>query len=210
MRLRDDLLASAVRVGAGRRLAPDPPGDPGAAGGCRSDRLEPCEPGQRQHPGKKGGEDTGPNPTDRGKPGSKRHLLVDRNGIPLTVYLTAANVNDGAVLEDVPETMAPIKRPGPGRPRRRPDKLHADKAYDSSRCRRYLRRRGILSRIARKGIESSAKLGRHRWVVERTLAWLSRFRRLTIRYERNADLHLAFLDLGCALIAFKSLQKGFC
>lgn len=210
MRLRDDLLASAVRVGAGRRLAPDPPGDPGAAGGCRSDRLEPCEPGQRQHPGKKGGADTGPNPTDRGKPGSKRHLLVDRNGIPLTVYLTAANVNDGTVLEDVLETMAPIKRPGPGRPRCRPAKLHADKAYDSRRCRRYLRQRGILGRIARKGIEPSTKLGRHRWVVERTFAWLSRFRRLTIRYERNADLHLAFLDLGCALIAFKSLQRGFC
>ena len=78
------------------------------------------------------------------------------------------------------------------------------------RCRRYLRRRGILGRIARKGIESSTKLGRHRWVVERTFAWLNRFRRLTIRYERNADLHLAFLDLGCALIAFNALQKRFC
>lgn len=210
MRVRDDLLATVVRVGAGWCLASHPPDDPGTLGRGRPDRLESSEPGQRQRSGKKGGEETGPNPTDRGKPGSKRHLLVDRNGLPLTVYLTAANVPDGVVFADVLEGVEPIKRPGRGRPRCRPAKLHADKAYDSRRCRPYLRQRGIACRIARKGVESSEKLGRHRWVVERTLAWLSRFRRLTIRYERNADLHLAFLDLGCALIAFKSLQKGFC
>jgi transposase len=210
VRLRDDVLAAPVRVGAGRRVAPDPPGDPGAPRGRRADRLEPSEPGQRECPGKKGGEETGPNPTDRGKPGSKRHLVVDRNGLPLTVYLTAANVHDSTVFEDLLEGIEPIKRPGPGRPRVRPCKLHADKAYDCRRCRAYLRRRGILSRIARKGIESSTKLGRHRWVVERTIAWLNRCRRLTIRYERNADLHLAFLDLACALIAFNFLRKGFC
>jgi transposase len=135
---------------------------------------------------------------------------VDRNGIPLTVYLTAANVPDGVVFEDVLEGMEPIKRPGRGRPRSRPEKLHADKAYDIPRCRRYLRRRGIGCRIARRGIESGEKLGRHRWVVERTLAWLGRYRRLTIRYERLDDLHLAFLDLGCALICFNRLQKTFC
>ena len=135
---------------------------------------------------------------------------MDRNGIPLTVYLTAANVNEGTVLEAVLEGLEPIKRPGPGRPRCRPDKLHADKAYDSRRCRQYLRRRGIGCRIARKGIESGEKLGRHRWVVERTFAWLNRFRRLPIRYEHLDDLHLAFLDLGCALICFNFLQKGFC
>lgn len=208
--MRDDVLASAVRVGAGGGLARDPPGDPGAPRRRRTDRLEPSEPGQRERPGKKGGEETGPNPTDRGKPGSKRHLVVDRNGLPLTVFLTAANVHDSVVFEDVLESIDPIKRRGPGRPRTRPCKLHADKAYDCRRCRAYLRRRGILGRIARKGIESSTTLGRHRWVVERTIAWLNRCRRLTIRYERDADLHLAFLDLGCALIAFKFLQKGFC
>ena len=64
--------------------------------------------------------------------------------------------------------------------------------------------------VARTGIDSSARLGRHRWVVERTLAWLGRYRRLTIRYERDADLHLAFLDLGCALICFNFLRQTFC
>ena len=66
-----------------------------------------------------------------------------------------------------------------------------------------------MPRIARRGIESSDKLGRHRWVVERTFAWLNRFRRLTIRYERLADIHLALLDLGCALICLRFLQQEF-
>ncbi len=61
-------------------------------------------------------------------------------------------------------------------------------------------------RIARKGVESKEKLGKHRWVVERTLAWLSQYRRLAVRYERRADIHLAFLKLGCALICLKHLS----
>lgn len=131
--------------------------------------------------------------------------MVDRQGIPLAIRLSAANVNDGRMLEATVDAVAPIRQRR-GRPRRRPDKLHADKAYDSRGCRRALRARGIMPRIARKGVESSERLGRHRWVVERTLAWLSRFRRLTIRYERRADIHLAFLELGCALICWNFLQ----
>ena len=97
------------------------------------------------------------------------------------------------------------------RPRKRPLKLHADKGYDYDRCRRALRKRGIIPRIARKGIESSQRLGRHRWVVERTLAWLNRFRRLTVRYERRDDIHQAFLSLSCALICHRFLQQDqFC
>jgi transposase len=89
----------------------------------------------------------------------------------------------------------------------RPAKLHADKAYDIPRCRRFLRRRGIQVRIARKQIDSSERLGRHRWVVERTLAWLAQFRRLTIRYERRSDIHVAFLSLGCSLICLKAIER---
>ncbi len=105
-----------------------------------------------------------------------------------------------ALLDAVPR----IRTVRGGR-RKRPMKLHADKAYDIPRCRRALHRRHIRVRIARKGIESSARLGRHRWVVERTLAWLARYRRLTIRYERRVDIHQAFLTLGCALICFNHL-----
>ena len=133
--------------------------------------------------------------------------MVDARGVPLATWLTGANVHDSEVFEALLEAIEPIKRAGcRGRPRTRPAKVHADKAYDIPRCRTYLRRRGIACRIARKGIESSEKLGRYRWVVERTLAWLARFRRLTIRYERRADIHQAFLDLGCALICFNVLQ----
>lgn len=105
-----------------------------------------------------------------------------------------------ALLDAIP----PITTPA-GRRRKRPAKLHADKAYDIPRCRQALRRRHIKIRIARKGVDTSQRLGRHRWVVERTLAWLNRFRRLTVRYERRDDIHQAFLTLGCALICFKAL-----
>jgi transposase len=85
----------------------------------------------------------------------------------------------------------------------------ADKAYHYPRCRRFLRRRGIRARIARRGVESSERLGRYRWVVERTLAWLCRCRRLCVRYERRADIHEAFLVLCCALICFNYLRQAF-
>jgi len=88
--------------------------------------------------------------------------------------------------------------------------MHADKAYDSKANRQALRKRGIIPRIARRGIESSEKLGKHRWVVERTFAWFNHFRRLTIRYERRLDIHMAFLELGSSLICWKYLEKKFC
>jgi transposase len=127
-----------------------------------------------------GGELTGPNPTDRGKPGSKYHLLVDRHGTPLAVALSTANTHDSVLLELVVDAVPPTKGPRgrPGRPRKRPAKLHGDKGYDYPRCRRALHRRGIMPRIARRGVESSQRLGRHRYVVERSLAWLVGYRRL--------------------------------
>ena len=150
----------------------------------------------------------GPNPTDRGKPGTKRHVIVDRQGIPLATRLTGANRHDSAVFEEIVDAIRPIRRTR-GRPRTRPAKLHADKAYDIPRCRQARTRRHIAVRIARKGVESSERLGRHRWVVERTLAWLNRYRRLSIRYERREDIHQAFLTLGCSLICFNHLQRTF-
>ena len=123
--------------------------------------------------------------------------------------LPAANVNEVTMIEATVDAIPPIRRPR-GRPRRRPHKLHADKGYASAAKRRALRARGIIPRIARPCIDSSERLGRHRWVVERTLSWLNRKRRLRIRYERRADIHLAFLVLGCALICWNFIQGGFC
>jgi IS5 family transposase len=134
--------------------------------------------------------------------------VVDRRGRPLAALLSGANRHDSVVFEDLIDAIPPIRMRS-GRRRKRPAKLHADKGYDLPRCRRALTRRHIRIRIARKGIDSSQRLGRHRWVVERTLAWLNRFRRLTVRYERRADIHQAFLTLGCCLICFTTLQQGF-
>jgi IS5 family transposase len=97
------------------------------------------------------------------------------------------------------------RRGRPGRPRRRPDKLHADKGYDYPRCRRYLRRRGIGVRIARRGVENSSRLGRVRWVVERTMSWLLGFRRLALRYDRTVATLSALLALACAWICHRRL-----
>ncbi len=89
-----------------------------------------------------GGEQTGPNPTDRGKLGSKRHLVVDRRGVPLALMVTGANRHDSVVFEVLVDAIPSV--PGlDGRPRCRPDKLHADKGYDFARCRRHLRKRGM-------------------------------------------------------------------
>jgi transposase len=131
---------------------------------------------------------------------------VDRHGIPLAAYLSAANVHDSRLLSAVLEAIPPIHRPR-GRPRRRPTKLHADKGYDTARCHLLLRLRRIIDRIARKGQDSSRHLGRCRWVVERTLAWLNRYRRLTIRYERRLDIHQAFVTLACASICWNYVQR---
>jgi transposase len=102
------------------------------------------------------------------------------------------------------------RRGRPGRPRRRPEKLHADKGYDYRRCRAYLNRRGIMVRIARRGIEDKSKLGRVRWVVERTISWLLRFKRLGLRYDRAERTTLPLLTLACTIINIRRLIKtGF-
>ena len=92
-----------------------------------------------------------------------------------------------------------------GQPRR-PVRLYADKAYDFSRCRRALRARGITARIARPGVQPSQRLGRHRWKVERTIAWLLEHRRLQVRYERLAAVLNGLLLLACALMCWRSLR----
>ncbi len=120
--------------------------------------------------------------------------------------LTPSNVPDVVTLLTMVDRIAPV-RGRRGRPRRRPAKLHGDLGYRSAANIRGLRARGILPRIARKGIESRERLGRYRWVVERELAWLHRFRRLLIRYERRADIHEAFLTLASILILWRIISR---
>jgi transposase len=122
--------------------------------------------------------------------------------------LTGSNEHDSVTLVELLDAVVPVKGRR-GKPRQRPGKPHADKAYDHRRCRLACRQRGIEPRIARRGVESSERLGRHRWVVERTLAWLARMQRLSIRYERRPDIHYAFTSLACSLICLNALQGRF-
>ena len=96
-----------------------------------------------------------------------------------------------------------------GRPVRRPEEVYADRAYDSDPHRKQLAQRGIRPEIAERNTEHGSGLGIFRWVVERTISWLHQFRRLRTRYERRADIHLAFLTLGCILICHHVLTNSF-
>ena len=117
--------------------------------------------------------------------------------------MSAANTNDSFALKPLVKAIPAIRsRRGPRR--RKPDKLHADKAYDHADLRRWVRERGIVVRIARKGVETSQRLGAH-WVIERTIAWLFGYRRLNTRYERKANHFSAFLTLAATLTCYKKL-----
>ena len=132
---------------------------------------------------------------DRGKPGSKMHVLSDANGLPLLVGISAGNTHDSEGLK--PMIAGHQTRHDPYRGRYfKPQRLHADKAYDHTSLRKWLRGKRIGVRITRKGIE---RLGRRRWVIERTMSWLSGYRRLSPRYERHPRNYLAFLGLAAAL-----------
>jgi transposase len=165
--------------------------------------------GRRVQPraGEKGGSATGPSPVDRARSGSKHHLFVDATGIPLAWTLTGGNRNDITQLIPLLEAV-PAVRGRVGRPRRRSERLTADRAYDHRPQRRALHQRGIKPGIARRQTEHGAGLGRYRWVVERTFPWLHQFKRLLIRYERRAEIHQAFLALGCCLVCYRRLRNS--
>jgi transposase len=102
----------------------------------------------------------------------------------------------------------PAVRGRVGRPRRRPERVTADRAYDHRPQRRELRRRGVKAEIARRNTGHGSGLGRVRWVVERTFARLHHFKRLLVRYDRRAEIHEAFLAIGCCLVCFRRLQNS--
>lgn len=119
--------------------------------------------------------------------------------------MTAANDHDVTQLLALVDAMPPL-RGRPGRPARKPHVVQGDRGYDSQPHRDQLAARGIRSLLAKRGRAHGSRLGRTRWVVERTIAWLHRFRRLAVRYERRACVHEAFLTLGCALVCWYYLK----
>jgi transposase len=164
------------------------------------------------HPGEKGGSKVGT--IKRGK-GTKWMVLVDGAGTPLVAYLDAASPAEGTLLEQTLDTIA-VGRPGkPGRPRKRPDRLSADRDYDSNPLRARLARRGIEPIIpARRNYKRAThqdgrqlRRYRRRWLVERMFAWLGQFRRLVVRYERLIATYADFFHPACARLILRRVLK---
>jgi transposase len=156
-----------------------------------------------------GGKKTGPNPTDRRKPGSKHHVMTDGQGTPLQTELSGANSHDGKHLLSL-VVKVPAVSGKRGHPRTRPDELYADRAYDDEAKRQLLAWLNITPHLARRRTAHGSGMGIYRWVVERTISWLHGFRRLRIRFDRRDDIHEGFLNFAKSLICWKLLNCEFC
>ena len=153
------------------------------------------------------GDAIGRNPTDRGKPGTKRSILVEAEGGPLSVVVSGANVHDAKLLEATLASVV-VERPEPPLPQH----LCLDKGYDNPTGRRAALLYGYEPHIRRIGEEKLDASGqkRHparRWVVERTLGWLSKCRGILVRYEKKARNYLALVQLACALIWYRRWHR---
>ncbi|MET9348877.1 IS5 family transposase [Streptomyces termitum] len=137
---------------------------------------------------------TEPSPVGRERAGSMHHLITDGHGTPLAVILTGGNRNDVTQLMPLLDAVPSVCR-RPGRPRRKPQSVFADRGHDHDVYHDQVRARRILPVI----------VGVYRSVVERTFAWLHGFKRLRTRRERRADLHQAFLKLACCLITHRQV-----
>jgi putative transposase len=149
----------------------------------------------------------GPNPTDRGKRGTKRHVLVDQKGIPLSVIITSANTYDMKATTNTLDNVV-VKRPS--------DKqnLCLDKGYDFLEVQRSSIKRRYMPHIRYRGeekdddIKKNRKYLAKRWVVESTNSWHNRFRKLLVRYERKSTNYLALVQLACCLILYRRIILG--
>jgi transposase len=152
-----------------------------------------------------GGESTGPSPVDRRKKGTKHTLLVDRHGVPLAIRTAGANASDHRQI--IPLVLDFPKVGGkPGRPKELPDELYADRGYDSDDTRWILAWLGIEPHIARRKTPHGSGLGKVRWVVERTIAWVKGLRRMRVRYDRSPVLQDAWNTLAACVICFRILH----
>ena len=169
---------------------------------------------------------TGNNPTDRSKLGTKRHILTDKNGIPLSVIITPASTHDVKVVTNVIDNSI-IKQPfvsskpkeGISRRRWKYNHLCLDRAYSSKTIRQQIIKRGYVPHIPYKRKRgqkkkenssqkkySSAK--NKRWVIERTNSWHNRFRKLFIRYERKMENYLGLVQLSSSIIIYRKIILG--
>ena len=156
-----------------------------------------------------GGDLIGANPTDRGKRGVKRSLLVEAGGGPLAVVVAAANVHDTKLLSATLEAVV-VERPHPTE--ERPQHLCLDKGYDNPTGQQAVADHQYVPHIRRIGTEKRGEQGEkrypaRRWVVERTLAWLSKCRAILVRYDKKARNYLALLQLACGLLWYRRYHR---
>lgn len=149
---------------------------------------------------------TGANPTDRGKSGSKRHLLSDGNGIPLAVVLSGANRHDMKKLADLLDAKV-VDAPSPQTVEQH---LCLDRGYDYEDCRQAAVARGYIPHIPNKEAPLPAPTdpNRHpprRWVVEVGHSWFNRFRGILIRWAKSAQSYLGFIQIAACLIVGRKL-----
>jgi len=207
VRIVRDGLEEAAEVAGGGGMDPDLAGVPGELGWTGEAGMVTGVFGWELRSGEKGGEEIGV--TKVGK-GTKRMLVADGNGIPLALLVARANQAEVKLAEaTLDRVRVPRHR---GRPRRRPERLVADKGYDSDRFRGWLRRKGVIPCIPprenRRGRRKRwEEEYRERWRVERTFAWVGNFRRLVVRYERMASMYEAFCVIACILICLRELLK---
>jgi transposase len=152
--------------------------------------------------------------TKRGK-GTKWMVVVDGRGLPLGNYLHSASPGEVTLAETTLATIRVGRRHHAGRPRQKPVRVIADKAYDSDPLRKRLQQRGIElivpHRCNRKkpATQDGRALRRYRrrWIVERTNAWLANFRRLVVRYDRSLTIYGAFFHIACFMIVLRRVVQ---
>ena len=173
---------------------------------------------------------TGHNPTDRSKLGTKRHILTDKKGIPLSAVISSANTHDIKLVTNVVDNRVikqrrrqrqlPSYKPKLGTRRRR-QHLCLDKAYNSESEEQELIKRGYILHIPykkkkgeevdeenTKAIPNRKKHSAKRWVVERTNSWHNRFRKLFTRYEKKSETYLGLVQLSCCMIIYRKIILG--
>lgn len=153
-----------------------------------------------------GGEQTGPSPVDRRKPGTKHTLLVDKHGVPLEIHTAGANASDHKQIIPLVLDFPPVGG-RPGRPKELPEDLYADRGYDGEATRWLLRWLGIEPHIGKRKSAHGSGLGKVRWVVERTISWLKGLRRMRVRYDRLGIIQDAWTSLAASVLCFRLLHE---
>ena len=201
----DNVLATIARLDQTRRLAQAATNTATKPGGLPTYQLVTSGHRQRLSSGAFWGAHTGPNPTDRAKLGSKRHVIVDANGLPLAVHTGPANERDDqaapATIKRLPKIIGSDGKP------RKPKYFQGDRGYGFPALIAWIVKLLMIPLIALRGSEHGSGLGKTRYVVERSLAWMGHYRRLRSCYEKTPAHFQAFHEIAVCVQLSKRLHR---